>query len=228
MPGYTPYNPLGTIAPRTAPPSPTTTPPATPPPGGTTLGGIKRTGFSGWNPATRSFSGGLGTLKPIPPGTSGISQQVGGGPAPTSGTESGPGILQQWFNERANGTDPGYEYATQRGLTALNNQYAAGGDAFSGAAQQGKGDFMANMAAQREAQLDALAGGASGERQGMINSMLQYGLGLAGGEAGTMGGYDLGAANSLNNIGNNLAAIGGQKAGAIQQQGQNFVSNLGL
>jgi hypothetical protein len=145
-----------------------------------------------------------------------------------TGTQSGPGIIGQWFNERANGTDPGWEYGVNRGMTALNNQYGAAGDAFSGAAQQAKSDFLANAMSQREGQLDALAGGYSAENQGAINSMLNSGLGIAGGEAGTMGGYDLGAANSLNNLGSVLASILSSKAGAIQQQNQNFVSNLGL
>jgi hypothetical protein len=81
------------------------------------------------------------------------------------GSQSGPGILESWFNQRANGTDPAYEYAMQRGGDAIDTRMAAGGSFNSGARGQQQSDFAANMAAQRMGQLDALAGGASGEQR---------------------------------------------------------------
>jgi hypothetical protein len=116
----------------------------------------------------------------------------------------------------------------QRGNQAIADAASARGGFNSSATNQQLSDFAANMGAQREAQLDSLAGGASGERQGAINSMLSSGLGLAGGEAGTMSGYDTAAANALNAITQAMGALGGAKAGAIQQGNQGFLSNLGI
>jgi hypothetical protein len=145
------------------------------------------------------------------------------------GTESGPGILENWFNQRATGTDPAFEYASRRGMEDLGNRYAAGGSYNSGAARQGESDFMANLIAQREGQLDTLAGGASGEHQGRLNAMFNQGLGLAGGEAGTMGAYDLGAANSMNTANNAVTQMYLNKAGVDSQANQGLIGNgLGL
>lgn len=147
-------------------------------------------------------------------------------PAPTAGTASGPGILEQWFNMRASGTDPAYEYALKRGTRDINNEFAARGGFNSGGAMQRIGDFEANMAAQRMGQLDSLAGGASGEHQGRLNSMFSQGLGLAGGQAGLSSGYDLGAANAMNQ--NSLAAIqlGLDKAGVDPKMRQQILDSL--
>lgn len=165
------------------------------------------------------------------PGTSGLINGNSANPNPY-GTASGPGILQQWFNERASGTDPGWEYAVNRNTTNLANQYAAGGQFNSGAAKQGQSDMLANMAAQREGQLDTLAGGASGERQGAINSMFNQGLGLAGGQAGTAGQYDTSAAGALSTSLATQLALAINKAGvgpAANQQGiKNAISLGGL
>lgn len=144
-----------------------------------------------------------------------------------SGSQSGPGILEQWFNERANGTDPGYEYAMGRGMDAIDNRMAAGGSYNSGARGQQLSDFASNMGAQREGQLDALAGGASGEHQGRINSLFSQMLGLAGGQAGTMGQYDLASANSNNALMNAIVQMMGAKAGVDSKANQGLI-NTGL
>lgn len=111
--------------------------------------------------------------------------------SPTYGTQSGPGILGQWFNQRANGTDPGWEYATGRAADSINNQYAARGGYNSSGATQSIGDMFANATTQREAQLDALAGGASTEHQNSLNSMFTQGTGIANGVSGAGEQYGL-------------------------------------
>lgn len=136
-----------------------------------------------------------------PPQSSGY----GASSTPTYGTQSGPGIMQQWFSQRASGTDPGWEYATKRAGTSLDNAYAARGMYNSGAALQGQGDMLANMTSQREGQLDALAGGASNEYGADLNRMIGMGTGLANSEAGLGSAYDLGAGNALNT--GNAAAL---------------------
>lgn len=148
------------------------------------------------------------------------------GTAPTYGTQSGPGILQQWFNERANGTDPGYEYATGRGLTALNNQYDARGAFDSGASEQGDSDYLANMGSQREGQLDTLASGASNEYANQISQMLGAGMGLGSGEAGTAGQYDTGAAANWANSMNTGLSLAGQSAMIPYLARQQMMQNL--
>src|SRR4029078_10813788 len=59
------------------------------------------------------------------------------------GSESGPGILESWFNQRVNGTEPAYEYAMQRGGDAIDARMAAGGSFNSGARGQQLSDFAA-------------------------------------------------------------------------------------
>jgi hypothetical protein len=83
----------------------------------------------------------------------------------------------------------------------------------------------ANMAAQREGQLDTLAGGASGERQGMINSMVNQELGAAGGASGTMGQYDLGGANAMNTANAAILSMMINKAGVPGQATNQGVKN---
>jgi len=56
-------------------------------------------------------------------GSSYKGQSVPGGPEalqpkkppPAYGSESGPGILEQWFKQRAMGADPAFEYGLTRG-----------------------------------------------------------------------------------------------------------------
>ena len=149
---------------------------------------------------------------------------------PPYGTESGPGILENWFNQRANGVDAAYDYAMKRGMEKLGNSSAAAGSFNSGAARQQESDFAANMGAQRMASLDALAGGASGEHQGRLNAMFNQGLGLAGGMAGTSGAYDLKAADSLNAANQAILSMFLGKAGVdgkANQQGLNNLFSLG-
>jgi hypothetical protein len=149
------------------------------------------------------------------------------GATPQYGTESGPGILDQWFNQRATGTDPGYEYTTGRGLKALDSQYAARGGYNSGAALQGGSDYLANMGAQREGQLDQLAAGASGERAGQLSTMLGLGMGLTGGLSGLGSAYDLGAGNALSS-GNATSLQLGTNAAMLPYQANSNLMSQGL
>lgn len=110
-------------------------------------------------------------------------------PPAAGGSQSGPGILENWFNQRANGTDPGWEYAMGHGTAMLNRASAARGGFNSSAAFQGLSNLYANGASQREGQLDQLAAGASGEHQGNVDTSLKYGLGLAGDQANTSAGF---------------------------------------
>jgi hypothetical protein len=145
---------------------------------------------------------------------------------PTYGYASGPGILESWFNQRANGTDPGYEYSLNRGISDINNQYAARGGYNSSAATGAIRDFTANMGAQRESQLDALAGGASNEYQNRLNSMFSQAGALAGGQANTAAGYDTSGLNA--NTAYNMAALqaGLSKAGIPLAQAQSTIGLL--
>lgn len=153
---------------------------------------------------------------------------LGGDPnaTPTYGTESGPGLLDQWFNERATGTDPGWEYATKRGLTALDNGAAARGGYNTGASAQQDSDYLASMGSQREGQLDALATGASGERATSLNTMLGLGTGLAGGEAGLGAAYDIGGANAMSGANNTGLSLGAQGIGLQYGANQNTMNQL--
>jgi hypothetical protein len=147
-------------------------------------------------------------------------------PASPYGYASGPGILENWFNQRANGTDPAYEYAMKRGGDAIDNRMAAGGSYNSGARGQQLSDYAANMGAQREGQLDTLAAGASGEHQGRLNSMFSQGQGLAAGESGINSAYDLSAGKSMSDA---LAAALGftlNKAGVDQKSQQQGLTNM--
>lgn len=175
-------------------------------------------GYTGPNPGQGWTQNANGTW--APPGA-----PAPAAPAPTYGTNSGPGILQQWFNERASGTDPGYEYATGRGLTALNNQYAARGGFDSGASEQGDSDYLANMGSQREAQLDQLATGASNENSNQVSQMLGLGMGLAGGQSGLAGAYDLGAGNDLTSANNTGLQLSGEASLIPYLANQQLLSN---
>jgi hypothetical protein len=159
-------------------------------------------------------------VNPNLPVTMSVPQQA----APTYGSESGPGLLEQWFGERAGGTDPGYEYAAGRGMKSLDNAFAARGGFNSGASVQADSDYLANMGSQREGQLDSLAGGASGERANSLSTMLGFGNGITSGMAGLTGGYDLGAANALN-TGNAAALQLGTNAALAPYQGQQGLMN---
>lgn len=146
--------------------------------------------------------------------------------APPPGTQAGPGILESWFNQRAQGIDAASRYATKRGLDSLNDRYAAAGMANSGAARQGDADLLANIEAQRAGQLDALAGGASGEHQRRLDSMFGQGLGLAGGQSGINSAYDLSAGQAMSDA--IKAALGYflNKAGVDDKSRQGGINNL--
>lgn len=222
----------------------------------TGTGGGTRTPYSSTfadltNPTKADASGAGGTTAPLgsrvsrPGGVGGIIRGSGVAPAmhaapgidpaagaaapgaaPTYGTESGPGILDQWFNERATGSDPGWDYGVKRGMTALDNGYAARGGYNSGAAMQGEGDFMSNALSQREGQLDSLASGASGERAQSLNSMLGLGTGLANGQAGLGAAYDIGGANAMSGANSTGLGLGAQGIGLQYGANQNFMNNL--
>lgn len=150
-----------------------------------------------------------------------------GAPPPNPyGSQSGPGILESWFNQRANGTDPAYEYALKRGGDDLDSRMSAGGSFNSGARGQQLSDFYANMGAQREGQLDALAGGASGEHQNRVNSMFGQGLGLAGGESGINSAYDLSAGNAMSDALKALLGYTQGKSGVDDKSRQSGFQNL--
>ena len=84
--------------------------------------------------------------------------------------EGADGMLgAPWFADRVFT----FDYATKRGMEQLGNRSAAAGGFNSGAARQQEGDFMANMAAQSQAQIDALAAGATGARQNKTDSMFR-------------------------------------------------------
>lgn len=116
---------------------------------------------------------------------------------PTPGTHSGPGILENWFNQRATGTDPAFEYGMGRATDDINREMAARGGYNSSFAGQRLSDMYANSVAQRQGQLDQLAAGASGEHQRRLESMFQQGMGIAGGQAGVAGAYDQAAGGAM-------------------------------
>jgi len=173
-----------------------------------------RSGIDHFNPASSDLAT-----------QSGTGAQSGDQPQ-DYGSQSGPGLLEQWFNERANGTDPGWDYATKRGLASIDSGAAARGSFNSSANAQNESDFMANMAAQREGQLDALAGGASGERQGLLNTMFGSANSLAGGQAGTASNYDMASAGAQSSALNAIIQMMLGKAGVDSQATQAGINNV--
>lgn len=176
---------------------------------------------------TGGFSGKMYTIYPQQQKSAAPAAPSGGGSSTGPyGSQSGPGILESWFNQRANGTDPAFEYGLKRGSEALDNAYAAGGSFNSGARGQGLSDLYANLISQRMGQLDALAGGASGEHQGRLNSMFNQGLGLANGQAGLASAYDLGAAGNMEAANEAQNQMQLNKAGVDQQASQSHLNSL--
>lgn len=169
-----------------------------------------------------NYSRGLANL----PGLYGKTSKTPPAPPSPTGTESGPGILEDWFNQRASGTDPAYEYAMKRGGDAIDTRMAAGGSFNSGARAQQQSDFAANMGAQRLGQLDALAGGASGEHQNRVNSMFNQGLNLAGGQSGINSAYDLAAGRSMSDALSALLGYTTNKAGVDSKSNQQGLANI--
>lgn len=175
-------------------------------------------------PPAAAPGAGFGALRP---GRSGLDANGQPPPPPDPlGSQSGPGILEQWFNQRANGIDKAYEYASQRGMDRLGTASAARGGFNSGAARQQESDFMANMGAQRTGQLDALAGGASGEHQNRLNSMFGQGLGLANGQSGINSAYDLTSAKAMSDALSALLGFTTNKAGVDSKSNQQGISNI--
>jgi hypothetical protein len=150
-----------------------------------------------------------------------------GAPPPSPyGTESGPGILEQWFNQRAGGTDPGWEYGMGRATAELNRQAAARGGFNSSASMRSLSDLYSGAVSQRESQLDALAGGASGEHQGRLNSMFNESLGLANGQAGAASGYDINTGNNMSQMDVAQIQLALDKAGVDQKTRQAILGTI--
>lgn len=185
--------------------------------------GASRARADSW--MNRSANQNAPTAPPLPGGGK-PAAAPGSGAEPAMGTESGPGILENWFNRRASGTDPAYEYTMGRGMDAIDNRMAAGGSFNSGARGQQLSDFGANMGAQRMSSLDSLAGGASGEHQGRLNSMFQQMLGLSSGQAGLAGAYDISAANNMSASDQAILQMMLNKAGVDSKADQGFLNNL--
>lgn len=183
--------------------------------------------------AVKNFNSNVG-LGPAPgandPGKgssyAGTQSQTPAAGTPARGSESGPGILESWFRQRAEGTDPGFEYASKRAADDIDRRMAAGGSFNSGARGQAISDMYANLTSQREGQLDSLAGGASGEHQGRLNSMFNVMNQLAGGQAGVTGAYDLKSADALNAANQAILSMYLNKAGVDSQSNQAGLNNL--
>jgi hypothetical protein len=219
-------------------------PPAAPPTSGS-IGGIggsvpplgARMGQQFANGFDRLTGGNSATPPTVGPGgkwgggaNPGAAPGVNGNPGNAAGTPdygyaSGPGILESWFNQRATGTDPGYEYAMKRGMDSVDARMAAGGSYNSSARGQQLSDYAANMGAQRESQLDSLAGGASGEYQGRLNSMFNYGLGMAGAQAGLSGVYDTAAAQGMSASDQAIISMMLNKGGVDAKANQSLANN---
>lgn len=163
---------------------------------------------------------------PKPPKAATPASAPQAAPPAGGGSESGAGILENWFNARASGTDPAYEYAMDRGMDSIDDRMAAGGSFNSGARGRQISDFAANMGAQRLGQLDALAGGASGEHLGRLNMMFNQGLGVAGGQAGLASQYDLGAAGNMDAANRAQGQMFLDKAGVDSQFAQGRLNSL--
>ncbi len=157
----------------------------------------------------------------------GAGAAAAGAPAGTGGTQSGPGILENWFNQRAGGTDPAWEYGIGRAQDGINNQFAAAGGYNSSGKFQGLSDMYANAVSQRQGQLDALAGGASGEHQGRLDSMFRTAGNLAGGQAGAASGYDMAAFSALSSAQQNQLQLALDRAG-IDPKDSQAISNLAM
>lgn len=165
---------------------------------------------------------------PRAPGA-GPAPGAGGGAVNPYGTESGNTYLEQRYLDRANGTDAAYNYAMKRGLDDVDNRMSAGGSFNSGARGQQLGDTASNIFAQSQGQLDSLAAGATGARQNKTDSMFRTGLGIAGGEAGTMTPYALGAGGAMSAADQAYISMMLNKAGVegkARQGGVDSVLNL--
>lgn len=172
----------------------------------------------------------VGGADPHAPNTPAPSTPAAPEAAPQGGTQSGPGILENWFNQRANGTDPGWEYGMGRASDSINRQFAARGGYNSSGAMQSLSDMYANANSQREGQLDALAGGASGEHQRRLEDMFNQGQGLANGQANTAQGYDFAGGGAMANGMRTKMDLFLNRSGVDQKtrQGQlNAITNIG-
>jgi hypothetical protein len=191
---------------------------------------------NGPNPSASTMSNWMGGVgRGVQSASSMFSQSTpSAGPAPGAsnpyGTESGNTYVEDRYLNRLNGTDPAFNYAASRGTADINNQMAAGGSFNSGARGQQISDFLANLTAQSQGQLDTLSGAASGARQNKLNSMFNQGLGLAGGQANTVAPYATGSAGAMNDASNRDIQLLLNKAGVDQNSRSgmlSFLMNLG-
>jgi len=167
--------------------------------------------------------------KPVAPGNTNRTDGASGGQTgngPDYGSQSGPGILENWFNQRATGIDAASQYATKRGMEALDSRYGAVGLANSGAARQGESDLLANIEAQREAQLDALAAGASGEHIRRNEDLFNIGDKIASDRSAINSSYDLAGAKAWADALAAALGLGANKAGVDSQSNQQGITNL--
>lgn len=146
---------------------------------------------------------------------------------PQGGSQSGPGILEGWFNQRAGGSDPGWEYATGKATDNINRQFAARGGYNSSGATNAIDDMYANATSQREGQLDTLAAGASGEHRGRLNDMFSQGTNLANGQANTVNGQSGLGAGAISGHGQDQIDLMLQQAGITQKTRQGELNGLG-
>lgn len=144
--------------------------------------------------------------------------------APTYGSQSGPTAVEDWFNQRASGTDPGWEYATGRAQDQINNQYAARGGYNSSGATQSLSDMYANATSQREGQLDTLANSATIAHQNALNEMFNVGGGIASGQAGTAATYDTASGAAQGQGLQNTLNLGAAKNGVDAANTQSEIS----
>lgn len=174
------------------------------------------------HPTTPGFPGGGSSYK-------GQTTPVAGPAAPPQnpyGSESGNTYLEDRYISRLYGDDPAFNYASKRGMEALGNRSAAAGNFNSGAARQQEGDFMANLTAQSQAQLDALSAGATGARQNKTDSMYRTLLGLAGGQSGINTAYDLKAGDTMSDALSALLGYTTGKAGVDDKSNQQGFKNI--
>lgn len=97
---------------------------------------------------------------------------------------SGPGYLEQLYQQRQQGTDPYYNRLRETGLARLGQAAAARGKFNSGGAMAGEGTYLADLAAKESHDMAGLAGGASQERSDRYKSVFDASQQLGGAKAG--------------------------------------------
>lgn len=208
-----------------------------------TWGGTTTRGRTQRSPSASAIGGAVGgqagptPATPYDPGAAAsaaaasgaAARDAAGAAAPAAdpyGSQSGNTYVEDRYLNRLYGQDPAFNYAMKRGTEEIGNRASAAGNFNSGAARQQESDFYANILAQSQGQLDALAGGASAARQGKLNAMFGQGMGLAGGQAGLSSAYDLGAAGNMQAANEAQRQMFLNKAGVDTQSAQGGFNNL--